>query len=377
MLFLVNPDCIPYPEPDPETQVQVTGGGILDTELMAHNMNNLFLFTGTETFLLHEHVSMWKEAFKEKHGGDMNINVINGEDAELGEIVAQVEAAPFLADKRLIFIEGLPEAPKTKNVDKVTKKDEERDKQQQKLIDYLEKIPESSVVVFVQPNPDKRKSLYKKIVQHAEVKNFNPLSGPDLNIWIKNRIQKYKTTLDTNTADYLISLTGQDLWRVDQELKKLSSYCEGRPITKKDIDHLVVPTIEANVFHLTDALGAKDHRQAIRNLHRSMAAGENLRQTFYMIVRQFRLFLQVGGYLGNYPNTTSSNVASSLKIHPFVAKNTVNQLKHFNVQELKSAYERLLEIDVGLKTSKIRITVENQDELAMAIERFILRFCKA
>jgi len=340
-------------------------------------MNNLFLFTGQETFLLHEHVKTWKDAFMEKYGGDMNINVVNGEEAEIGEMLAQIEAAPFLAEKRLIFIEGLPEAPKTRNADKVSKKDEEREKHQQKLIDYLEKIPETSVVVFVQPNPDKRKSLYKKIVQLGSVKEFGQLSGPDLNIWIKNRIQKYMTTLDTNTADYLISLTGQDLWRIDQELQKLSSYCEGRPITKKDIDSLVVPTIEANVFQLTDALGAKDHRQAIRNLHRSMAAGENLRQTFYMIVRQFRLLLQVGGYMGNFPNTNSANVATSLKIHPFVAKNTVNQLKHFNVQELKSAYERLLEIDVSLKTSKIRITVENQDELAMAIERFILKFCTA
>jgi DNA polymerase-3 subunit delta len=270
----------------------------------------------------------------------------------------------------------LPEAPKTKNVDKVSKKDEEKEQQLQKLIDFIENIPESSVVIFVQSNPDKRKSLYKKIVQHATVKNFEQLEGPALNKWIKNRIQKYNTTMDTDTAEYLISLTGQDLWKIDQELNKLSSYCAGRPILKRDVDNLVVPTIEANVFHLTDALGTKDHRKAIQNLHRTMAAGDNLRQVFYMIVRQFRLFLQIGGYLDNYPSTTSANIASSLKIHPFVARNTMNQLKHFKTPELKKAYEMLLEIDVGLKTSKIRITVENQDELAMAIEKFILMFCQ-
>ncbi len=318
---------------------------------------------------------MWKDAFVEKNEGDMNLNTIDGKTAEVGEILAQIEATPFLGDKRLIFIEGLPEAPKTRNVDKITKKDEEKEKHQQKLIDYIEKIPESSVVVFVQSNPDKRKSLYKKIVQHATVKNFNQLDGSALSKWIKNRIQKYKTTMDTTTADYLVSQTGQNLWKVDQELNKLSSYCEGRTIMKKDIDHLVVPTIEANVFHLTDALGSKDHRKAVNNLHRTMAAGDNLRQVFYMIVRQFRLFLQVGGYLDNYPSTTPQNIATSLKLHPFVARNTMGQLKHFNTPELKKAYERLLDIDVALKTSRIRITVENQDELAMAIEKFIIKFC--
>ncbi len=338
-------------------------------------MNNLFLFTGQETFLIHEKINAWKEAFKKKHGGDMNLNTIDGRQAEIGEILAQIETAPFLADKRLIFIEGLPEAPKTRNASKVTQKDEKREKNLQKLIDYLEKISESSVVVFVQSNPDKRKSLYKKIVQLANIKEFNPLSGAALNKWIQNRIQNYNASIDISSAEYLFSLTGQDLWRIDQELKKLSSYSNGDPISKKDIDNLVVPTIEANVFHLTDALGSKNHRQAIANLHRSMSAGENLRQVFYMIVRQFRLFLQVGGYLSNYPNTSPNNIATSLKLHPFVARNTMNQLKHFNVIELKKAYERLLEIDVGLKTSKIRITTEDQDELAMAIEKFIFRFC--
>lgn len=338
-------------------------------------MNNLFLFTGEETFLMQQQIRGWKEAFKEKHGGDMNLITIDGSEAEMGEIIAQTEAAPFLGDKRLIFIENLPEAPKTRNADKVTKKDEAREKDLQKLTDYVEKILESSVVVFVQANPDKRKSLYKKIVQLATVKEFSSLSGPALSSWVLNQAKKHKAVIDANTADYLVSQTGQDLWKINQELNKLSAYCQGNPIDRKSIDHLVVPTIEANVFHLTDALGAKDHRKAIHNLHRSMAAGENLRQTFYMIVRQFRLFLQVGGYLDNYPNTNPNNVATSLKLHPFVARNTVSQLKRFKRAELKDAYGRLLEIDVALKTSKIRITVENQDELAMAIERFIMKFC--
>jgi len=338
-------------------------------------MNNLFLFTGEETFLLHEQINSWKESFKEKYEGDMNLITIDGRESEMGELIAQIEAMPFLAEKRLIFVEGLPEAPKTRNADKVTKKDEARDEELKKLADYLEKISDTSVVVFVQPNPDRRKSLYKKCIQLATVKEFKPLEGAALNQWVQNRIKKYNTSIDANTAEYLISLTGQDLWRMNQELQKLSAYCQGQPVDRKSIDKLVVPTIEANVFHLTDALGAKDHRKAIRNLHRSVAAGENLRQVFYMIVRQFRLFLQIGGYLANYPNTTPANIATSLKIHPFVARNTVNQLKHFNISELKTAYQRLLEIDIALKTSGIRITTEDQDELTMAIERFILRFC--
>ena len=338
-------------------------------------MNNLFLFTGEETYLLHEQIVSWQDAFKEKHG-DFNMIRIDGKTSEHGEMISQIEAAPFLGEKRLIFIDNLPEAPKKRNPEKEAEQDEDDEKPDNKLTDYLEKISDTSIVVFIQPNPDKRKSLYKKIVQLGTVKNFEQLSGPVLNKWIQNKVKKYNSSIDPSAIEHLVSLTGSDLWKIEQELKKLTSYCEERPIDSKSIDDLVVPTIEANIFHLTDALGVKDHRKAIINLHQSMAAGENLRQVFYMIVRQFRLFLQVGGYLANYPNTSPANVASSLKLNPFVARNTVSQLKHFKVADLKSAYERLLEIDIGLKTSKIHVTTDNQDELALAIERFILKFCQ-
>ena len=368
-----------WPQPAPQLAQQ--------SEAM---LNNLFLFTGEETFLLHEQVKAWQDAFKEKYG-DLNLIRIDGKTSEHGEMISQIEASPFLGEKRLIFIDNLPEAPKTRNSDKEDKQDEEEEKPDNKLTDYLEKIPDTSIVVFVQPNPDKRKSLYKKIVQlsslgsardsqadkvKAVIKEFNQPSGPALNKLIQNKVKQYDSSIDTATTEHLISLTGQDLWKIDQELKKLSSYCEGRPIDTESIDKLVVPTIEANIFNLTDALGTKDSRKAIVNLHKSMAAGENLRQVFYMIARQFRLFLQVGGYLTNYPNSNPANVAALLKIHPFVAKNTISQLSHFKTSELKKAYERLLEIDIGLKTSKIRVTTDNQDELALAIERFILKFCQ-
>jgi DNA polymerase-3 subunit delta len=165
------------------------------------------------------------------------------------------------------------------------------------------------------------------------------------------------------------------LWRIVQEIAKLTSHSPGLPVTKVLIDQIVVPTLEANIFHFTDALGAKNSSKAIQNLHRTMAAGENLRPVFYMIVRQFRLLLQASGYMSNNPNGNPMSFAATLKLHPFVAKNTLEQVRRFKFAELKKSYNELLEIDTALKTSKIRTTVDDQDELALVIERFILRFC--
>ncbi len=340
-------------------------------------MGNLYLFTGEETFLLNQQIRAWKESFRKRFEGDLNLAVLDGSQEDEASLISQMETMPFLADKRLIFIENLPEAAKASAKEKDdVEEDEKKAAEDQKLIDYLEKIPETSVVIFVQPKPDKRKRLYKKLVQSAEVKEFMPLKPAALGQWIHQQAIAYKASISPKSAEHLASLVGESLWRLDQEIQKLAAYSEGKPITPEAIDKLVIPSLEANVFHLTDALGAKDSRKAIQCLHQTVAAGENLRQVFYMVVRQFRLLLLVAAYLSNYPNATSQSLATSLKMHPFVARNTMGQAKHFKMTELKAAYRKLLDLDLAMKTSKIQTTTDNQDELALAIEQFILEFCR-
>jgi DNA polymerase III subunit delta len=330
-------------------------------------MKNLFLFTGEETYFLRKKVRAWQEAFREKHG-DFNLSVLDGDTVSLGEIMTDATATPFLGEKRLIFVENLP-------VSSAARKNEKRDEALKTLPEKLKDIPESSVVVFVQPKPDKRKAFYKSLFKVATVETFKSLDPADLTRWIQAEVRKAGGLIDRTAADYLISMTGQSCWRLSKEIEKLTSFCLNRAITKHDIDHIVSPSIEANVFHFTDALGAKDHKKAIANLHRSVAAGENLRQLFYMIVRQFRLLLQVKSYKDQYPATNPASMASSLKIHAFVARTVSSQTGRFDMTELTSAYGRLLELDHDLKTSRIKVTTDDQDELALAIERFILQFC--
>lgn len=346
--------------------------------MLAYNepvlMTNLFLFTGEETYLLRQKVKAWKDAFRQKHG-DINLSVIDADQTEPGTIIGELSTAPFLGEKRLAFIENLPEAARGKAAEeKIEEKEEKADDPLKKFAKDLETIPETSVAVFIAPKPDKRKTFYKALVKLAKVEEFNPLEAPVLNQWVIKMAHEKGLPLTSALADALISLAGQDCWRLAQEVQKLACYSE-KPLTREDIDHVVVPTLEANIFHFTDALSTKDHKKAIRNLHRTMAAGEDLRQLFYMIVRQFRLLLQVKSYKQQYPATTPVNMASVLKLHPFVARNIAGQIIHFQMEELKNAYAGLLEIDTDLKTSRIKVTTDDQDELALAVERFILRFC--
>lgn len=338
-------------------------------------LKNLFLFTGEETYLLQETIQAWKKAFIEKHG-DLNLDMLDASQIPLHEIMASVTAMPFLGDKRLIFIYGLPDAPKARQSDKITKKDEKRELELKKLESDLDDIPETSVVVFVQSNPDKRKGFYKNILKKGQLKEFHPMVGSALTQWIQQRTQEKGAQISSIVAEYLASLTGQNLWRLSTEVDKLVTHSPGQNLSKDLVDALVVPTIEANIFQLTDALAAKDQKKAVRFLHQTMSAGENLQPAFYMIVRQFRLLLQARAFAEKDLNPSPTAFAARLRLHPFVARNTLAQVKYFKMEELKKAYRNLLEIDTGLKTSQIKVLADDQEELALAIERFILELCR-
>lgn len=337
-------------------------------------MKNLFLFTGDETYLLRQQLTVWKQAFIAKHG-DLNLIELDVTQAGPGQMAGDILAAPFLAEKRLIFIHGLPEAPKVRQADKVSKADEEREEKLEELLKALPDIPESNVVVFVQPGPDRRKRFYKELTKRADVKEFKPLEGKALMDFIVHEATKYGSSISSADAEALLGLTGANLWRLNREIEKLATFAGQSPITREMITNLVTPNLETNIFQLTDALGAKDHRKAIRCLHATVAAGEDLHQIFYMIARQFRLLLQANDFAARHSRPDSAQMAARLKLHPFVAKNALNQAVGFKYEELKKAHRYLLDIDHQLKTSRIKVTREDQEPLALAIERFIVEFC--
>ena len=63
--------------------------------LQYSSMKNLFLFTGEETYLLKQQIDSWKDAFIAKHG-DINLAILEGQEMPLNEIMAAIEAIPFL-----------------------------------------------------------------------------------------------------------------------------------------------------------------------------------------------------------------------------------------------------------------------------------------
>ncbi len=323
--------------------------------------NNIFLFYGEETYLAHQKLKLWREKFEEKYGGDMNIAQLEGKSLQAGVFESDIQSTPFLAEKRLVIVK-----------DFLTKGTKE---EQKKVAEILEKeVPDFCIVVFIENKmPDKRASLYKKLNKIGNLEEFTPLLGHGLSKWIMDKAKEKNIKIPMQIADYLGQVAGSDLWNLENELEKLKMYSREKPITKEVIDNLVHPNLTTTIFKFTDYLAQKNPKGSLHTLDILLESGEDIVKILFMIVRHFRILIQVKDLVDR--GTRKPDIISKLKQHPYTITTTMQQSHNFSPQSLREIYRALLQIDIGLKTGKIRLLADDKKEILLALQQFVHTVC--
>lgn len=322
-------------------------------------MENIFLFYGENTFASSEKLKTWKKAFIQKYGED-GLEHIEGKKLMVKNFITDAESLPFLSEKRMLIV---------KDYLKKGKSDD-----QKILAANLEKIPDSTVIIFHESeSPDKRLSLYKKLKKVAKTEEFKIPTNAQLNKWILDRAQKLGLNLSFSAASYLSEHCGSDLWTIKNEIEKLQSYASGRAITVQMINEITTPSLHSSIFKLTDSIAARKSKEAIQILNILNESGEDLIRSFYMIVRHFRILIQIKELAEQ--GESRGSMQKRLKQHPFVIQKSTSQCQNFSQEKLQQTYKKLLEIDTQTKTGQIQISTKDNRALQLAIEKLILECC--
>lgn len=323
---------------------------------------NVHLFFGEDTYSSTQKLNFWREQFEKKYEGDINIALLEGKGLESRNLESDIQSAPFLADKRLIIV---------KDFLAKGSKDE-----QKKVAEILEgEIPDFCILIFIETIklPDKRASLYKKLNKVGNLMEYKPLMGPELNRWIREEAEKIGFKIDSQMSSYVGEVAGGDLWNLHNELQKLKTYSQTQPITKDAIDQLVHPNLTTSIFKFTDYIAQKNARGSIKTLNILIESGEDIMKIIFMIVRHFRILIQVKDLVdrGNPKN----EIISKVKEHPYTISTTMQQSPNFSAETLHWIYKALLEIDIGIKTGKIRMLADDKKEILLALNKLILEIC--
>lgn len=289
---------------------------------------------GEDTFRSKQKVREFKEKFiREKDNSKLNTAEADGAKVSLGDLKQQITAAPFLAEKRFLAVSNLSENKKI--IDDV--------------LEFLaeEKKHKDTILIFWEETPDGRSKVHKFLSKQQYVQEFKSLDDNSLGRWILEEVKKRGGQINPLAMRLLISYVGNNLWQLSNELDKLLAYKNGAEIKKEDVEELVRTKFDDNIFGLVDALGNKNKKIATSLLDNQLSFGSSIGYIISMLIRQYRILLQVQEYIGE----TSDAVARKLKLHPFVVKKAMVQARRYNFEELKNIYGQLLNIERKTKTT--------------------------
>jgi DNA polymerase III subunit delta len=329
---------------------------------------------------------------------EYNQDTFNGGEVDLSTITATCNTLPFLADQRLVVVEGLPKKRRGESTSSTpgdesalaqvstengtgtggkgskTKKGKKSGKGsadsrasfEKGLAAYILHIPDSAVlIVLVDEVLDTNNLLLKVAGEHGSVIQSTLPRGAALENWISKRARSLGVSIERNAATLLANFIGSQLRLLANELDKLATYAgEGGTITDEDVHKLSAQVQEARIFDLTDALARRDQKQALTILHDLLVDGEPPLKLISTITSQVRSLLLVKEL--SQKGLRSAQIATTLGIAPFVAEKAARQAGKFTPMQLEGAYRQLLATDAALKRS--RMTPE------MALDLLVVSF---
>lgn len=314
---------------------------------------SVFLFTGENTYALRHELSRWKRSFQEKYGIH-NYAEHLGRDMTLSPLLDAVSSMPFIAEKRLVIIEGLPKV--------------DRDE----FASVLKEMYDGTILAIVEPKLDKRLGLVKDLEKTCDVKVFAPLSPIELRRWMIAEAQALGASLSPEIITTLLDVLGDDQWILSSELTKLCLYANTRPITREDVDLLAVPSGSQVIWTLTDLIGRGRQIDAVRFLRRRLERGEDAYGFWIVLLNMLKNLVLVWSAVQEGKSDERS-ITSATGLHFLSVRGLLSLARSLDFHRIRQLVDSAVETDRALKTGGLHFSADHPHEIIAVTERLILQ----
>ncbi len=327
----------------------------------------LYLFYGDNALEIEDNLS----SLQAKMGGDpsmaeMNTTHLQGKEASLNVLQDAAYALPFLAERRLVIVHGLPSGLGSSEA-------------RGRFEAFLDGLPETTALVLAVTDTFQGKRAGWKLMNkdgafilkwaakqsgRVYTKECRSPAAYEMAGWIVGRARQAGGQFQPQAAAALAAATGPDTGLAYQEIVKLLTYVDyRRPVELEDVQELTTPGGQADIFAMVDAIAVGNAGQALRNLDVLLQEQDPF-SLFGMIARQFRLLLLAREAIDRSGRVDKKTLASQLSVHEFVADKLLAQAPRYTLVKLEQIYHRLLEMDRMIKTGQIDPVIALQTFIA-------------
>lgn len=282
----------------------------------------IFLF-GEDTYRLKEKLREIIEEYKKKNISGFNLRFLDAKETLLDDLKSELLSVSMFKEKKLIVLSNIFSNAKFKE-------------------DFIERgealFDSSNILIIYEPGKiSQKEKLSAFLKKKAKTEEFKPLRTDQIKKFIKKKLGEKEISDDA--LSLLINFCSNDLWKISKEIEKLINYSKNK-ISKEDVELLVCPIYDNNIFETIDAIAKKEKNKAVKLLKRHIEKGDSVPYLLTMIAYQLR-------------NIISVKSSKKVAMNPFVLSKSLSQANNFSMEELKVMYEKVAFLDADIKTGRI------------------------
>ena len=333
----------------------------IDREIRNNSVKNLLFLYGREDFLIRWAVDALVRRYVDEACREMDFSRLDGTAVTLEQIRNNCETVPFLSEKRVVLISDfkLMEGVKNKNLN---------EEEEKLLIAYLKQLPQDCMMILTADGADRRKKLYKAILEEGGVYEFGELDEKSLKSYIEKRFRESGKTAKPavvariiETSGYYDKDTDYTLYNLENDIKKAIAYNEASEIGIEAVNNTISGNIDADVFAMIDSLGRNHKDEAYRTLHNLLVSGENEFRLLALLASHFEIILSVKEM--KEEGKSFQEMHEILGIHEYRIKKAAMLTEKYTLASLRKILQKTYSIDKNIKTGLL--------EPSLALELFI------
>ena len=314
----------------------------INEDIKNGTFRRVYLLYGDEDYLKLQYKNKLLRALVTE-GDTMNFSRFEGKEAQVPALIDLAETMPFFAEHRVILVE---DSGFFKNA-------------APQLAEYLPDMPETTCMIFIEKEVDKRSKTYKSLKDIGRMVEFKTPDEKMLTRWVLTVLQKNGKKLTQPTMQLFLEKAGNSMGNIDRELEKLICYVGDREIIQMDdVEEICTGQTENRIFDMIHMMAEKRQKEALELYYDLLALKEPPMRILFLLVRQFNILLQVKTMVA--AGMEQNQIADRAGLRSFTLRRYRSEAGHFSVQKLKEALRDCARAEEDVKTGRLddRLSVE-------------------
>jgi DNA polymerase-3 subunit delta len=306
------------------------------TDEIIKKIKRYYLFYGNNDFRRKERIKSLIKTVIPPGGEAFDLDQFDGKGCDAHAVLNSLSTPPAMSPLRVVILT---------NAEKLSPNN------QKILNDFLEKIPDYSVLTMTASKTDKRSPLFKYLHTKEKVHTYvqNDYSNAELIELVRKFAFDRKKDISPNIAAMIVDIYGTEPFRLENEVEKIAIFSgDKKEIEKKDLAFSAGFNKVETAYDLADFIIEGQLNGALALTNRALVSGINEMQLIFLLKNHF-------SKLNTAINSNDiKSLMSKSRVPSFVARKIMTQSKKIGPKAILTGLKSIFQAEYSIKSARFK-----------------------